>query len=73
MTMEKLKKYTTNTYLWIPFTFLLFTVLLYLTSINVMDNDGFFILTNGRYILKNGVPKTNPFICIDGLKIVIQQ
>lgn len=37
------------------------------------DSDSYFILTTGRYICENGLPKTNPFVIHDGLKMPVHQ
>ena len=39
----------------------------------VMDNDGWFILNSGRYVLENGIPVTEPFTIHEGLHFVMQQ
>ena len=42
-------------------------------SLIFFDNDGWFILNNGRYIMDYGVPMKNPFTWMEGLDIIIQQ
>lgn len=37
------------------------------------DSDAYFLIENGRYILENGIPHTNPWSILPGMKIVIQQ
>ncbi len=37
------------------------------------DSDAFFLIATGREILRNGFPKTNPFVTTEGLGIIIQQ
>ena len=39
---------------------------------NVNDTDAFYLIANGQYILKEGIPATNPFISTEGVPIVIQ-
>lgn len=39
----------------------------------VMDNDVWFILNSGRYVLENGIPVTEPFTIHEGLHFVMQQ
>ena len=39
----------------------------------VMDNDVWFILNSGRYVLANGIPVTEPFTIHEGLHFVMQQ
>ena len=37
------------------------------------DADAYFLIENGRYIIENGIPKTNPWNITEGLYIIIQQ
>lgn len=37
------------------------------------DTDAYFLIENGRYIVENGIPHTNPWNINEGMKIVIQQ
>ncbi|WP_425802389.1 hypothetical protein ACHOLT_15395 [Desulfitobacterium sp. Sab5] len=39
----------------------------------VLDNDIWFILNNGRYVLQNGIPYTEPFTLHQGMSYVMQQ
>ena len=39
---------------------------------NVDDTDAFYLIANGQYILKEGIPTINPFISTEGVPIVIQ-
>lgn len=39
----------------------------------VMDNDIWFILNSGRYVLANGIPVTEPFTIHEGMHFVMQQ
>jgi hypothetical protein len=39
----------------------------------VMDNDVWFILNSGRYVLANGIPVNEPFTIHEGLHFVMQQ
>ena len=59
--------------LWLWITLFSFMVTYFVLSIQVMDNDGWFILNNGRYILEHGIPHKNPFTWIEGLDVVLQQ
>lgn len=60
-------------HLWLWITLFSFMVTYFILSIQVMDNDGWFILNNGRYILEHGIPYQNPFTWVEGLDIVLQQ
>lgn len=60
-------------HLWLWITLFSFMVTYFVLSIQVMDNDGWFILNNGRYILEHGIPYQNPFTWVEGLDIVLQQ
>ena len=59
--------------LWLWITLLACMVTYFVLSIQVMDNDGWFILSNGRYILEHGIPYENPFTWVEGLDVVLQQ
>lgn len=68
-----MKKYLKNQYLWFTFAVLIITCSFWMISQFYFDNDGWFILTNGRYILENGIPSKNPFTFVPDLDIIIQQ
>lgn len=38
-----------------------------------MDNDCYFLLNNGRYVLSHGIPRIDPFTIHEGLHYVMQQ
>lgn len=58
----------------LPFiTALMILVSFLLLSGTFFDNDGWFLLNNGRYIIEYGVPMKNPFTWMKGLDIIIQQ
>ena len=59
--------------LWLWITLLACMVTYFVLSIQYMDNDGWFILANGRYILEYGIPHENPFTWVEGLDVVLQQ
>lgn len=40
---------------------------------NTVDNDIWFLLNNGKYIINNGFPITDPFSLHEGLNYIIQQ
>lgn len=35
-------------------------------------SDSYYMIATGKYILENGIPKTNPFLAVDGFDIAIQ-
>ena len=55
------------------FGILVSVIVIYMICRNYTDSDMWFILANGREIIKNGIPHMNPFTYQDGLSIVIQQ
>ena len=71
--MEKLKKYLKNDYIYIPIYIIFIIFTMYIVSLIYFDNDGYFIIASGNYILKHGIPKINPFSCVKNLHIIIQQ
>lgn len=68
-----MKKYFQNRYLWFPISLFFMCISMWLLTYTFFDNDGWFILNNGRYILEHGIPMTNPFTWLEGLDIIIQQ
>lgn len=52
--------------------FLCLMLPLILISWNI-DNDGWFLLNHGRYVIENGFPTTEPFTIHKGLNFVMQQ
>lgn len=59
--------------LWLWITLFACMITYFVLSIQVMDNDGWFILNNGRYILEHGIPHQNPFTWVEELDVVLQQ
>ena len=55
------------------FGLLVIILVIYQVCTNYTDSDMWFILSNGKEIVKNGIPLENPFTYIDGLSIVLQQ
>ncbi|HAB66030.1 MAG TPA: hypothetical protein DCE23_01550 [Firmicutes bacterium] len=55
--------------------FLLFVIPFILVCINNKrpDNDIWFLLNNGRYVLEHGIPHIDPFTIHEGLNYVMQQ
>ena len=60
-------------HLWLWITLFSLMITYFVLSIQCMDNDGWFILANGRYILEHGIPYKNPFTWMEGLDVVLQQ
>lgn len=60
-------------YLFFAVVFLGVARLLLQVCLYYFDTDTYFIITTGRYILKNGLPEFNPFVIHDGLKMVVHQ
>lgn len=60
----------------ISVAFLIFSIVLFIysaiTSVNP-DSDAFWLIETGRYISKNGIPKTNPWTYTENLGVIIQQ
>lgn len=71
--MEKLKKCLSNEKIYIPIYIIFIIFTCYITSVMYFDNDGYFIVASGNYILKYGIPKINPFTMVKDLQIIIQQ
>lgn len=59
--------------LWLWITLFACMITYFVLSIQMMDNDGWFILNNGRYILEHGIPHQNPFTWVEELDVVLQQ
>lgn len=70
-TQYNLKNYKPNKKL--TFLFFIIPILGILIKDCVIDNDIYFILSIGKYILKNGVPTIDPFTIHEGLNVVMQQ
>ena len=58
---------------WEVFCFLLVPILFGIIRSTHLDNDTWFILNYGRYILNHGFPTVDPFTIHEGLNLVIQQ
>lgn len=74
--MKELNKklyYFLGEHLWLWITLFSLMITYFVLSIQCMDNDGWFILANGRYILEHGIPYKNPFTWMKGLDVVLQQ
>ena len=55
------------------FIFLLIPFLSFCVANKTPDNDIWFILNNGRYVLSHGIPHMDPFTIHEGLHYVMQQ
>lgn len=58
-----------------PLTFLFFIIpiFIFLTKNIKLDNDIYFILNNGKYIIDHCVPYYDPFTIHNGLRLIMQQ
>lgn len=68
-----MKKLLNNKNIHIPFIVLIFLIISYFVSSIYFDTDGNWIIATGKYIVENGIPKTNPFTFIKDLQIIVQQ
>lgn len=58
---NKLKKINTNKLLFaMEIAVLLMIIMIFITDYT--DTDLYYLLANGKYILKHGIPHTNPFV-----------
>ena len=57
---------------WLPI-FLIALLSIFVVLVNKkLDNDLWYLLTEGRYILKHGIFHTDPFSIHEGLNVVVQ-
>ena len=68
-----MKKLFENKNIFIPISLLLMLLIAYLTAGRYFDNDGYWIISTGKYIVENGIPKINPFTNVNNLQTIIQQ
>ncbi len=68
--MDKIKKFINNNWIFLLFIFPLITIAA--NNINP-DNDVWFLLNGGRYVLEHGIPYIDPFTIHEGLSFVMQQ
>lgn len=71
MPVNVLKKTKTNRDAEKKLSFLIFIPCLLIGQ--TLDNDIWFLLNSGRYVLENGLPTTEPFTIHQGLSFVMQQ
>ena len=45
----------------------------FFTLVKSLDNDIWFLLNHGRYVLENGIPHTEPFTIHQGFHFIMQQ
>ena len=61
-----IKKYAVLLLLFLPLSFIV-------VENKIPDNDIWFLLNNGRYVVQSGIPFTDPFTIHEGLSYVMQQ
>ena len=69
--IEKIKNYCPTKY--ICYLFLLFPILLLVTLKLNREQDIWFILNHGKYVLNHGIPTIEPFSMHQGFSFVMQQ
>ena len=55
------------------YVFLIIPFIVFCIENRTTDNDIWFLLTNGRYVLNHGIPHIDPFSIHEGLHYVMQQ
>lgn len=68
---QTLKKFKPNKK--VMFLYFFIPIILMVLNTITLDNDIWFILNNGKYVLTNGIPKTDPFTIHNNLELVMQQ
>lgn len=58
---------------WQALSFLIIPIFIGLLTSTSFDNDIWFLINTGRYILNHGFPTIDPFTIHEGLQLVIQQ
>lgn len=76
--INKVKKYLYAYSRWVPPKILIlfvFLVIIFIIGINCfeIDNDFWFIINTGKYILNNGIPTIEPFTIHANMDFVVQQ
>ena len=69
--MKKLLNYHPSK--WEALAFLLIPIFVGMLTSTSFDNDIWFLINTGRYILNNGFPSIDPFTIHEGFSLVIQQ
>lgn len=67
-----MKKTLKNSWL-IPFGVIFIAFIIHMALKAERDSDMYFMIANGEYILKHGIPYINPFVIHEDFKIIIQQ
>lgn len=57
----------------VAFLYFIIPAILVVLNCIILDNDIWFILNNGKYVLENGIPKIDPFTIHENLELVMQQ
>ena len=55
-----------------PVTYWIFPFIVLFPFMLQVSTDNLYMIATGEYIIKHGIPKTNPFAVVNGLDIVIQ-
>ena len=66
MKKDNVKKYMVFLLLFLPLAFIV-------VENKIPDNDIWFLLNNGRYVMQSGIPVIDPFTIHEGLSYVMQQ
>lgn len=69
---EKDKKNNYKASKWLPIFFIIFLSIFVVLSNSKLDNDLWYLLTEGRYILKHGIFHVDPLSMHEGLNVVVQ-
>lgn len=57
----------------LTFLFFIIPIFIFLIKSIKLDNDIYFILNSGKYILNHGIPYYDPFTIHSGLRLIMQQ
>lgn len=68
--MKKIKEFVFENWIFVLF---LIPFILICYNNKMPDNDIWFLLNNGRYVINSGIPVVDPFTIHEGLKYVMQQ
>lgn len=69
--MKKISNYHPSK--WEVFCFILIPIFIGMLTSTSFDNDIWFLINTGRYIINNGFPTVDPFTIHEGFSLVIQQ
>ena len=78
MKKNKIKKFLNDYMKWTPSTIVILVVLsipflLFFVMPFKLNNDFWFLINTGKYIINNGIPHTEPFTIHSNLSFVAQQ